>query len=400
MTYSEALSYLHGAGRFSSRATLERIKSLMSRLGDPQKNLRFIHVAGTNGKGSTCAMLDSILRAAGYRTGLFTSPYLTDFCERIRLNGNDISRGELVKCVQAVRDAAQGDENEFELVTAAALVYYSRSICDIVVWETGLGGRLDATNVIDPPDCAVITSISFDHMAQLGDTIAQIASEKCGIIKPGTGGVVASEQENEAMEVIERACANAGVNLLKTKPDPDLRLPLKGAHQRQNAAAAAGAVEVLRSRGFVVSEEDLRRGLETVSWPGRLELVSEAPPVILDAAHNRSGFDALIESMGELFPGKSVTAVCGMLADKEYEYCIKALAKICRRFVAVAPPSPRALEPGKAAGIASAYCEAAAGGELKTAIETEVRNLPPDSVLLICGSIYLIGDARRYFPTQ
>lgn len=416
MTYDEALEYIHSARRFSSRASLDRIGELTRRLGNPQDRLRFIHLAGTNGKGSTAAILDSILRAAGFRAGLFTSPYLEDFRERIRLDGEMIPAETLAELTAELRQTvigavASGMEppNEFELVTALALMYYSRADCPLAVWETGLGGRMDATNVIGPPLVAVITPISLDHVRELGNTPAEIALEKCGIIKPGTGAVISARQQTEVQVVIESTCQNAGLELLRpvaiSSPmlsvhgssfkygGMELRLPLSGAHQLENAAVALGAVESLRVQGYDIPNEAIMRGLATVSWPGRLELVSER--VLLDSAHNRGGTDVLLAALDSLFAGRELTVIAGMLADKEYKYCISRIAQRARRFIGVSPGGPRALEAEAAALVASVHCDSVFAAEsLSSALDIAYSGLKSEEILLICGSIHLVGAAR------
>ena len=324
MDYEQALNYIHSAGRFSKSAGLSRMRRLTAALGNPQDKLRFIHLAGTNGKGSTAAILDSVLRSAGYQTGLFTSPYLEDYCERIRLGGKNIPHealagltGELKQAVDAAVSDGMEAPHEFELTALLALMYYSRCGCDLVIWETGLGGRLDASNVIGPPLCAVITSLSYDHMQQLGSTLDLIAEEKCGIIKAGSAAVVSAKQSDEAMQVIQKHCQEKGVplmppvNLTDISVDLDgcrftynglpLRLPLLGEHQLENASVALRVIEVLHNEGFKISGEAIADGLQLTRWPGRLELVSANPQIVIDSAHNRGGVEALSRCIDTLF---------------------------------------------------------------------------------------------------
>jgi len=338
--YDEALAWIHAAPRFSSAATLRRIRALTERLRPEIGKIAFLHLAGTNGKGSTAAMLESILRAAGHRVGLFTSPYLTDFCERMQVNLGNISRADLTRLADRVRAAVEAcategmeDPNEFEVVTAIALCWFAEQDCDYVVWETGLGGAKDATNVIPPPRAAVITSISLDHMAQLGNTVSAIAGEKAGIIKPGTGFAVAAANPPEALEVIRTRCRETGTELtvcegpfkaeISSKGTRFVRgnaeyfVPLLGTFQRENAETAITVAEKLD-----IPDESIRRGLAAVSWPGRMELISRHPAVLLDSAHNEGGFRSLLESVKCLFPEKKPVALTCMMRDKAYDVCL------------------------------------------------------------------------------
>ena len=417
MDYPAALDYIHGAGSFSSCACLRRIEALVEELGTDLTGTRFIHVAGTNGKGSTCAMLESILRAAGYKAGLFTSPYLVDFCERMQIDRERISHDRLARLTDKVRAAAEriigrGVEkpNEFEIVTAIALEYFIGEKCDFVLWETGLGGGKDATNVIPPPVLAVITSVSFDHMAQLGDTLPEIAGEKCGIIKNGTPFCVAGKNPPEVMEVIEDVCARAGVRLVKagtlsgretlagTELSVDGRcvhLPLLGKYQLENAANAVAAAKCLSSLGCGIDEESIVRGLEAVRWQGRMEVLGSEPPVILDCAHNVGGFESLLASVREISGGREIVALTAMMGDKEHEKCLNMLAETCSRVYVTGLDMPRCLPPETAAReLETAGCVVRVVPELPAALKTAREELKEDELLLICGSVYLAGTVR------
>lgn len=327
MNGKDAVSYIDSFQWQAHAPGLERIRALLGQLGDPQRQLRFVHVAGTNGKGSVCACLASVLRAAGYRVGLCTSPFLEDFRERIQVDGELISQedlGALTEQVRPVAEAMPDHPTEFELITAVAMLYFRQCRCDIVVLEVGLGGGLDASNVIDVPEAAVITAMGMDHAAILGPTLADIAAAKAGIIKPG-GAVVSCGGCPEADDVIRRRCREQGAALtevdftrlqvrrmdltgteLDFTPYQELRLPLVGLYQSRNAAVAITAVEVLRQKGWNISDEALRQGLSAVRWPGRLEVLRQADPVILrDGAHNAHGMAATTESLKALFPGKN-----------------------------------------------------------------------------------------------
>ena len=319
MTGQEAISYIHSFQWQDHAPGLGRMRALLRALGDPQRGRKFVHVAGTNGKGSTCACIASVLRAAGYRVGLNTSPYLMTFHERIQVNGALISDGELASLAEEIRPAAEAmaeHPTEFELITAIALLHFCRKDCDISVLEVGLGGALDASNVIDVPEAAVLTAMGMDHVALLGPAQADVAAAKAGIIKPG-GDVVSYGECPEADGVFRRACKERGAVLTEVDfsrlrprsfgldgsqfdfaPYGNLYLPLTGAYQLKNAATAITALEVLQKKGWHVSEEALRRGLAQVRWPGRFEVLRRDPVFLLDGAHNAHGMTAAAESLG------------------------------------------------------------------------------------------------------
>ena len=374
----DPIAYINEPRWLESRLGLDRICELLDRLGRPQDRLKFVHVAGTNGKGSTCAYLASILQAAGLRTGLFTSPYLIAFEERIRVDGANISADDLIEATLLVKEQAEAmadHPTEFELMCAVALVHFARSGCDVVVLEVGLGGRLDSTNVIDAPEVAVIARIGLDHTALLGNTLAAIAGEKAGIVKPGSA-VVSWPQEPEAMAAVEAAAAAAGDAL--TVPDlalleagtvdwgvpgaplrpfsygrfTDLRTRLLGSYQPANAALAIEAAEALRTRGWAVNDDAVRRGIAETAWPGRFEIVRAAsgePTVVVDGGHNPQGARALADSLADVFPGRKPVFVVGVLEDKDYPAMLETVLPLGAAFVCVAPDNPRALPADKLA---------------------------------------------------
>ena len=355
----------------ASRLGLSRMVDLLERLGRPQDDLRFVHVAGTNGKGSVCAYLASVLQAAGYKVGLFTSPFILCFEERIRVNGENIRAEELARAVEAVRPAAEAVEadtgdhpTEFELMAAVAFEHFRAVGCDIVVLEVGLGGRLDATNVIDASEASVICRIGLDHTDLLGDTVAAIAGEKAGIVKPGCP-VASWPQEREAMAVIEAVAAERGCELFV--PDfADLNVEalagaalrrfswkgrgfetrLLGRYQPFNAALALTAADVLCGRGWAISDEAAASGIASARWPGRFEVVGTSPLAIVDGGHNPQGAEALAASLADLLGEEgrgSVDFALGVLADKDYPAMVRAVAPWARSFSVYAPTSPRAL---------------------------------------------------------
>ncbi|MEC4271709.1 folylpolyglutamate synthase/dihydrofolate synthase family protein [Adlercreutzia sp. R25] len=355
----------------ASRLGLERVRDLLDRMGRPQDALRFIHVAGTNGKGSTCAYLASILQTAGYKVGLFTSPFIERFEERIRMNGANITDEELLRAVAAVRPAAEAVEaacgdhpTEFELMAAVAFEHFRACGCDIVVLEVGLGGRLDATNVIDAPEVSVICRIGLDHTDLLGDTLAAVAGEKAGIVKHGAP-VVSWPQEPEAMAVIERIARErecvltapdfselsvaplAGVALRRFSwKRRDFETRLLASYQPYNAAVALTAIEVLRECGWSISEDAAFAGIAQAAWPARFEVAGTDPLTIIDGGHNPQGAEALADSLDDLLGDagrNTVDFVMGVLADKDYPAMIRAVAPWARSFRTYTPPTPRAL---------------------------------------------------------
>lgn len=364
---------------------LDRIEELLERLGRPQDRLRFVHVAGTNGKGSVCTYIATALQEAGYKTGLFTSPYIETFEERIRVNGGNIPLDDLTEVTLAVREQAEAMEDhptEFELMCAVAFEHFARVGCDIVVAEVGLGGRFDATNVISSPDVCVICRLGLDHTAILGDTLAKIAFEKAGIIKPGTR-VVSWPQEPEAAEVIERVCREKGAQLKVADFDQlsieplDLRglledagealggeaygapdasslrefayrgqtyhTQLIGNYQPSNATLAIDALHELKSLGWKLSDDDIVRGIEKTVWPARFEICSTHPLFIVDGGHNPQGAQVMAETLAEVLPGCKPVFVIGILADKDYPGMLESIVPLGSAFVCVTPPNSRAL---------------------------------------------------------
>ena len=415
MTYKEALDYIHSIDWRGSRPGLSRITELMERLGNPQDKLRFIHVAGTNGKGSVCAMISSILRAQGYRVGLFTSPYIRYFNERMSVDGVPIPDEELAFCTGFVRDFAETMEDpptEFELMTAVGMVYFLRQNCDVVVLETGLGGKWDSTNVIGPPLLSVITGIDYDHMGILGNTLEEIASEKAGIIKKGSP-VVFGQGAKEAERVIRSkaleekspffpvdysALSGISGDINGSRFDfagyRGLFLPLLGSYQPFNAATAITAAEVLRGTGFSLSEEAVREGLKQVKWPGRFELIISDPVVIYDGGHNRQGVTACKESIDRLFPSRKVDILTGVMADKAYEEMAAIMAPVVEKAFTVTPENPRSLP---AEELAEVYRTLGAQAEGFPSVEQGVQAALADAErsgrpLIAMGSLYLYRE--------
>lgn len=421
-----AIDYIHSLGRFSGKAGLHRIRALCSALGDPQDKLKFVHLAGTNGKGSTACMLDSVLRAAGYRVGLYTSPYLVQFHERIRVNGGMIPDADLTRLSEQVAQACKGltlpageHIGEFEFTTAVAFLYFAEQQCDIVVLETGLGGRCDATNVIRAPEVCVITPISRDHMAVLGDTVAAIAGEKAGIIKPACAVVCADPQPDEALPVLRRACDAAGavwfdgmqeLRVLRcdilgsafVRGGQGYTIPMPGRHQLQNAQTALRAIAALRERGWTIPVEAEVRGLARARMPGRLERMLDMPLVLLDGAHNAAGVAALTRTVDEMLKMRRLLVVMGMVKDKEYGECIYEMARRADVFFACAPEADaRALPAQTAAAIAEQHCgEVYDCHTVEHALSQALEKAGPRDCVLVCGSLYLIGEAEKILRTR
>ena len=365
MNEFDPIAYINEPRWQQSRYGLERTQELLERLGRPQDRLKFVHVAGTNGKGSTCAFIESVLREAGYKTGLFTSPYIITFEERIRVNGENISLGDLRDVTMDVREhaeamAAETGEHptEFELMTAVAFEYFARSGCDIVVAEVGLGGRLDSTNIIENPEACVIVRIGLDHTELLGDTMAAIAAEKAGIIKPGAKVVSWPQDDEGAMLAIEAAAKAAGTDVITPDFDQleihpiegalrpfsykgvEYKTRLLGSYQPSNAALALEVIEGLRDRGWKITDEDVAKGISNTVWPARFEVVSVGPPaVVVDGGHNPQGAAVLAESLNDAFAGRRIVFLMSVLADKDYRTMIRSVAPLGAAWVCVTSPN-------------------------------------------------------------
>ena len=419
MTYEEALSYIHSICWKGSKLGLDRTRELLGKLDDPQKELKFIHIAGTNGKGSTAAMLSSILEEAGYRVGLYTSPFINRFNERMQVNHQPIPDEELAALTEYVRpyaDAMADSPTEFELITALAMVWFARQKCDIVVLEVGMGGELDSTNIIDVPEAAVIAAMGLDHVKELGPTMADIARAKAGIIKEG-GRVVSYGGNPEADEVIAAVCRARNASLCQ--PDfsaivpgdfslegqtfsykgwRGLRIPLVGAYQMNNAAVVLETVEVLRQRGWSVSDEAVRKGLADTRWPARFEVLRRDPVFIVDGGHNPHGIRATAESLRRLFPGRKITFVTGVMADKDVEHILGLIVPLADQFFTVRPDNPRAMDAGElAARIEAMGAKATACASVRDGVDRAIQAEGPHGVACALGSLYMSGEVRSCF---
>lgn len=422
MTYENALKKIHSLLSFGARPGLDRILTLLDRMGNPQDKLKYIHVAGTNGKGSTCAMLSSVLVASGYKTGLFISPYITDFRERIQINNKKISKETLANAVEETFPLIEKLQSEgiiiteFEYVNAIEFYIHANENCDVVVLETGMGGLLDCTNVINPPLCSVITTIGLDHTAVLGDTIEKIAEQKCGIIKSGSIAVT-SKQTEKAMSVIELTAEKLRVPLIKSKSvkinvlsetlegsvfeysSRKIHLNLAGKHQLENAKTALAAIESVRRRELLeITDEDISIGFAKAVNPARFELLSKNPIVILDGAHNPNGIEALKNAVSNFLDGEKITCVMGMLADKDIDSSIKLLDGIFESVYTVPVDNPRVISSVELAQKCKGYFKNvtsfdSAEKAFDSAFEDAKKN---GGAVLICGSLYLAGEIRPY----
>ncbi len=417
MTYDEALEYIHGISWTFCKPGLERIEELCEKLGHPERKLKFVHVAGTNGKGSFCSMLSEVLSEAGYKVGLYTSPYIVEFGERIRYLGENISKealAEVTAYVKPIADAMADKPTEFELICAIAFEYYSRMDVDVVVLEAGLGGRLDSTNIIRNPLLSVITGIALDHTAILGDTVEKIAAEKAGIIKDGAP-VLYGGEDSAAGAVIrgvaeERGSDFAGVDytelkikeadlsgtLFDYKSHTGMRISLLGMYQPRNAAVVLEAVDALRAGGMSIDEEAVKRGLEKAKWHARFEVISNEPLVIFDGAHNPQGIEGAVSSIERYFDEK-VYVLTGVLADKDYEVIASTLARVAERAYTITPDNPRALSAEEYAEVLRAKgVSARAAGSISEAVSLAYDEARADGVPLVClGSLYTYGDVTK-----
>lgn len=405
MAYTEAVQFLYRLRWFGAKLGLENTIQLAARMGNPQNRLRFIHVAGTNGKGSTCAMLESIYRHAGLRVGLYTSPHLVAFGERIQVNRQLIPESDVVRLVETLQPhlwefPAEHHPTFFEVVTVMALCYFAEQQCDVVIWETGLGGRLDATNIVTPL-ASVITNIQFDHQRWLGHTLGRIAAEKAGIIKPGVP-VITGTDVPEALAVIQETALHQRAPLTLVTPAhtqhpplDQLRLPLLGWHQRLNAAVALATVRALHPV-LPVSETAIRDGLTTVRWPGRMQLVPTAPGrnLLLDGAHNAAGATSLRAALEEHFPDTRPTFILGIMTDKDWDLMCEILAPLARQIWCVPVQTERSAPPEKLVE-SCRRTNPDAPVQVAASVSDALNATANDPFVVVAGSLYLIGEAME-----
>lgn len=422
MSYEETLAYIHSVKWQGSKPGLSRTRALLSALGNPERQLRFVHIAGTNGKGSTAACIASCLQAAGWRVGLYTSPYINRFNERMQVNGVPISDEDLETLVDRIRPIANAltdSPTEFELITALGFLYFLQMHCDIVVLEVGLGGALDSTNVIPAPEAAVITALGLDHTAVLGDTIQDIARAKAGIIKAGAP-VITYGGVPEADAVIAAVCKEQGCSLypvdfsqLTLLPSDlsgsrfsfgnlsNLTLPLLGSYQPKNAAVAITTLKVLDKQGWHISDAAIREGLRTVQWPGRFELLRTAPPFLLDGSHNPHGMRATAQSLQDRFPQQKFTFLISVMADKDVTGILTPILPLAKEFVTVRANLPRAMPAEElAARIIALGGTAQAAPSISAGVALAQSLAGANGSICALGTLYFSADVRRALAEQ
>lgn len=423
MNYKETLEYIASFTWKGSVLGLSRISELLERLGNPQKDLKFIHITGTNGKGSTAAFLSSVLIESGYKVGLFTSPYVEVFNERMQINNENIPDEELAEVTTYIRpfaDSMEDHPTEFELNTAICMVYFQRNNCDIVVLEVGMGGELDSTNVIDSPEAALVTAIGLDHTAELGDTIEAIAKTKAGIIKEGCSTVL-YKQADSVTEIIRERCEEVGASLDITEPEKveflsldingqkfsypgygELEIPLIGTYQLQNVAVALKTVEVMKRRGWNIPDEAVITGLKKTKWPGRFEVILRDPVFVVDGAHNPHGVRATTESLKKVFKDEKLIFIFGVMADKDYDDMLDQILPLAKEVNCVTPDNPRALKADKLAEIIRERGIPATPYEsIPEAVDSAIEKAKEtDGTVTALGSLYMIGDIKSYIKSR
>ena len=425
MNYEESLRYIADTHKFGIKLGLDSTGKLLELLGNPQDSLNVIHVAGTNGKGSVCSFISNILKEEGYKVGLYTSPYLETFTERIRVNGENIPKEDVARIITLIKEKIDimisegySSPTEFEIVTAMAFYYYNEQKMDYVVLEVGLGGRYDSTNVIKNPLVSVLVSISFDHIGVLGDTIGKIAYEKAGIIKEN-GTAIVYKQVKEAEDVIKEVCKNKNSdyievnfdNILVKKSDiysqvydctimdekfENIEIKLIGEHQINNSIVALNVVKFLRdNKNVKISNESIKNGLLTTKWPGRIEKIMENPMFIIDGAHNEDGAKSLRKSLEKNFPDKKLTLLIGMLADKDIDSVLKILMPKFNKVITTTPHNHRAINSEELKNRISMYVEDVISIEnIEDAVKYTLDNAKEDEVIISAGSLYMIGTVR------
>ena len=417
MNLEQALNYIHGLYRKGTTPSLHRIRQLLGMLGNPHKKLKFIHIAGTNGKGSTAAMTASILQKAGYKTGLFTSPFIYRFNERIQVNGQQIPDETVCQLTEYLSAlAAQMEERptEFDFVTAMAMQYFTSMDCDIVVLEVGVGGALDATNIIDTPEVAVITNIGLDHTDLLGNTVEEIAAVKAGIFKEG-GSAVVYRAAPSVERVYEKICAQKQAALKKADFESlvlhscdltgqvfdcgcrkNLRLPLLGDHQLHNAAVVLAVIDTLIQKGWKISEGNIYEGMACVTWPGRFDIMHRDPLFIIDGGHNPQCIDAMVKNIRDYLAGRRLIVLTGVLADKDYGQMFRPVMPYVEKFVCITPDNPRKMPAWELAGyLQQAGAEAEAFDAVTEGVRQAMMLAGKDGVVLCFGSLYSIADIRK-----
>ena len=423
MNYDDALNYVQNTLKFGIKLGLHNMTSLLDLMGNPHQRLKFVHVAGTNGKGSTVAFISSILAQAGCKTGIYTSPAIERFTERIRINKNEISEDELARLTTYVKtkidimtSTGGTHPTEFEIVTAIAFQYFFEKNCDIVVLEVGLGGRFDSTNVIPTPIVSILTTINFDHMDKLGNTLQKIAFEKAGIIKSG-GDIVVYPQKEEVIDVFAKAIKEnnavmhlvdfSTVKLIKAHSEgqifdfeeyKNIEIKLLGHHQIMNAVVAISAIRILQRKGYYIDKTYIYEGLLNTVWHGRIEVLCKAPMFIIDGAHNAEGAQALAKTLSDYFPEKKKIFIVGVFKDKDYQSMIKAVLPIAAMFIVITPESERALPAGDLAIFIKSYCkDVCVSDTIEEAVRTSLKLCQTDCLICSFGSLSYLGEVRKMF---
>lgn len=420
MTIDNVLKFIQETSWQGSKLGLDRMQEALSRLGNPQNRLKYIHVTGSNGKGSISMMIASILSEAGYRVGLYTSPHIEKYNERMKINGEDINDIDFCMIADRVKkciDNMEDKPTEFERITIMALLYFKEQKCDFVIMEVGLGGRLDATNVIPSPEVAVIANIGLEHTEYLGNTVEKIATEKAGIIKPGAS-VVLYQQSKEAEDAVRRRCQECGSELYITAPEQEnlveknfryqilnyrmrknLKLNLIGTFQYKNAAVVLDTIDCLIKRGYPILEKAVSAGIEKASWPGRFEVLQEKPLIILDGAHNTNAIQEIVECLNVYLQGKKITFVIGVMKDKDYETFLYKIAPFAQQFITVTPDNSRALPSGmlKEFIVENLNVTVKDAGTVEEGVRMVLREQKEDEVVYIFGSLYQISEVKRAF---
>lgn len=427
MNYQEAITYIHNLSWNGKGSGIERTKELLIRCGRPERSLKVIHIAGTNGKGSTAAMLSSVFQAAGYKTGLYTSPYIVRYNERIQMDGAEIPDEELAALTEELScfvPEMSCPPNEFEFGTALAFLYFARKHCEYVVLETGLGGLLDPTNIIEKPLLCIITALGFDHTALLGKTMQEISAAKAGIIKQDVP-VVFYGEDDTALTVIEKRCRELSAKL--TVPDfskliviengsfsedgsngfhqrfsyrgfPEITLSLPGLYQQKNTAVVLEAVFALRKEGVLLPDRAVVEGLSSVQWPARLETLFHSPLILADGSHNPQGMRATMESLTAYFPGRELTFVFGVMEDKELSAMLPLFLPHAKKVIVTEPELKRAMKAEKLLGRIKEVCKKETVLVLCPNVSDAVslaKKEPKDEVVVIIGSLFLVGEAKR-----
>ena len=413
MNVNEAIEYIHSVFWKGSIPGLGRTQELLAKMGNPEKDLKYVHIAGTNGKGSTAAMTASILRKAGYRTGLYTSPYIYRFHERMQIDGEQISDEDLIAITEYVKplaDSMAESPTEFELVCCIAFEYFKRKQCDIVVLEVGMGGEFDATNVIPCPEVAVITNIGLDHTDVLGTTIEEIAQTKSGVFKEG-GNAVVYRGVPSVEAVFEKVCKEKNVSLKKADFDSlklnsldlfgqnfdcgdrkNIQLPLLGDHQLHNASVVLSIADTLKEKGWNISDQNIYDGIRDVSWPGRFDIVCRDPLFIIDGGHNPQCLEALVKNVEDYLSGRKVIALTGVLADKDYGEMYQPILPLIDEFVCITPDNPRKMEAEDLAKYLQAVgARATACATTQDGVRKAIELAGKDGAILCFGSLYSIG---------